>query len=60
VTVRLLNCRASPVRDAQSLRVLARGDAVRVLARESGWNSIAHSGRQCWVAERFISSERPL
>ena len=60
VVARLLNCRASPVLRAASVRILPRGEAVWVIAREPGWLSIAHQGRQCWVAERYVSAEAPV
>jgi uncharacterized protein YgiM (DUF1202 family) len=60
VATRLLVCRASPARSSAALRKLARGEPVRVLAREPGWASLAHNGRQCWVADRYLSTERPL
>jgi hypothetical protein len=60
VTARLLNCRASPILGARSLRILARGESVQILAREPGWLSIAHRDRQCWVVERYVSKPKPL
>jgi hypothetical protein len=59
VTARILNCRASPVEEAGSVKKLSRGAEVEVLAREADWMSISHDGRQCWAAVRYISPDRP-
>jgi hypothetical protein len=59
VTARILNCRASPVEQAGSVKKLSRGAEVEILAREAEWMSISHGGRQCWVAVRYISPDRP-
>jgi hypothetical protein len=59
VTANILNCRASPVAQAGSVKKLSRGAEVEVLAREAEWMSISHNGRQCWAAVRYISPDRP-
>jgi hypothetical protein len=59
VTARILNCRASPVEQAGSVKKLSRGDEVAILAREADWMSISHDGRQCWAGVRYISLDRP-
>jgi hypothetical protein len=60
VNARIVNCRASPVDRAASVRKLARGASVAVLAREDGWTSVSHRSRQCWIASRYLSHEAPL
>jgi hypothetical protein len=60
ISARLVNCRESPTLGARSLKTLARGDQVQVLASEPGWTSIAYRGRQCWVADRYVSYSPPL
>lgn len=59
VTASLLNCRSAPAREARSVRRLARGDSVDILARDGEWASIAAQGGQCWVLSRYISTARP-
>jgi hypothetical protein len=41
------------------VRKLVRGAQVQILAREDDWISVAHKGRQCWVAARFLSAAQP-
>jgi hypothetical protein len=60
VTASLVNCRESPVEQAKTVRKLRRGAELDVLATESGWASVAQSGRQCWVMDRYISAAQPL
>lgn len=60
VTASVLSCRTAPAMQARRVRNLGRGDAVRVLAREGEWVSIAHRGAQCWALARFVSGETPL
>ena len=60
VNARIVNCRASPIDRAVSVRKLARGTSVSVLAREEGWTSVSIRGRQCWVASRYVSREAPI
>lgn len=59
VTARILNCRVSPVSQATSVRKIARGSRVEILARDEEWVSISHRGRQCWALARYISREEP-
>lgn len=59
VTASFLNCRSTPSNDADTLRKLERGAPVRVLGTNPGWSSIAHQGRQCWVATQHLSATRP-
>jgi hypothetical protein len=60
VTASLLNCRTAPAEQAEPVRILSRGDSVRVLAVEAPWASVSHRGRQCWASTRYISAEQPL
>lgn len=60
VAASLLNCRAAPARQARSVRVLARGEPVRILEREEGWASLAHQGGQCWAQARYLTVEQPI
>lgn len=61
VTAGLLNCRAAPSQQTAVVRRLERGDRVRLIAAaEPGWASVAHQGRQCWVASRYLAREEPL
>jgi hypothetical protein len=59
VTAGIVNCRASPVEQAASVKKLSRGAEVEIIAREADWLSISHKGRQCWAASRYISPDRP-
>ncbi|HEX8216554.1 MAG TPA: SH3 domain-containing protein, partial [Allosphingosinicella sp.] len=60
VTARLLRCRSAPARQARPVRTFRRGTRVDMLALDGDWASISHRGRQCWVAARYLSTERPL
>ena len=60
VTASLLNCRSAPARQAQSLKVLLRGDIVRLLARDGEWVSLVYEGGQCWALVRYFSLDRPI
>lgn len=60
VTAGGLACRAEPGPGAAELRQLLRGDAVRLIARDGDWASIAHHGEQCWTPVRYLSVERPI
>lgn len=60
VTASLLNCRTAPAEQAESVRILRRGDSVQVLALEPDWASISHRGRQCWASSRYLSAQQPL
>lgn len=59
VTASMLKCRSMPSNDATLLRKLERGAPVKVLGANPGWSSIAHQGRQCWVATQHLSATRP-
>jgi hypothetical protein len=60
VTASLLNCRTAPAEQAAPVRILPRGEPVRVLALEPAWASVSHRGRQCWASTRYLSAEQPL
>ena len=60
VTASLLNCRAVPTNDGETVRRLSRGDAVQVLGADPGWVSVSHQGRQCWASSEWISTVKPL
>jgi hypothetical protein len=60
VTASLLNCRTAPAEQAEPVRILQRGETVRVLALEPAWASVSHRGRQCWASTRYLSAEQPL
>jgi hypothetical protein len=60
VTASLLNCRAVPADDGETVRRLSRGDAVKVLGADPGWVSVSHQGRQCWASAQWISTVKPL
>lgn len=61
VAASLLNCRSAPARQADVVRRLERGDSIGIIATEnSDWASVAHQGRQCWVASRYLAREEPL
>lgn len=60
VTASGLACRAEPGPGAAEVRQLVRGDAVRLIARDGDWASIAHHGAQCWTPLRYLSVERPI
>jgi len=60
VTASLLQCRSAPVNQSPAVRKLVRGAEVQVLARDGAWASVAHKGRQCWAAVRFLSAAQPL
>lgn len=59
VTASVLNCRSTPSNEADTMRRLERGAPVSVLGASPGWSSIAHQGRQCWVATQHLSATRP-
>ena len=59
VSASVLQCRSAPVDRAAPVRKLVRGAQVQILAREGEWMSIAHKGRQCWAAARFLSAAEP-
>lgn len=60
VTASLLNCRNAPAREAESVKVLMRGDPVRLLARDGEWVSLVHESGQCWALVRYFSVEQPI
>lgn len=60
VTASLLNCRAVPTNDGETVRKLSRGDAVQVLGADPGWVSVSHQGRQCWASSEYLSTVKPL
>jgi hypothetical protein len=60
VAARIMNCRSAPARQAGSVRKLARGEPVEIIAREGDWVSVSHRGRQCWAAARYLSTQQPL
>jgi hypothetical protein len=60
VTASLLNCRSAPAREAESLKVLVRGDLVRLLARDGEWVSLEYEGGQCWALIRYFSLDQPI
>ena len=60
VTASLLNCRAVPTNDGETVRRLSRGDSVKVLGADPGWVSVSHQGRQCWASSQWISTVKPL
>jgi hypothetical protein len=60
VTASLLNCRAAPALEAETVETLTRGDPVRLLARDGEWVSLVDRGGQCWALIRFFSVERPI
>ena len=59
VTASVLQCRSAPVERSTPVRKLVRGAQVQILAREDDWISVAHKGRQCWAAARFLSAAQP-
>lgn len=59
VTASLLNCRAAPDEESETVRRLRRGAAVDLLGSRIGWFSIAHQGQQCWAYRDYISMTRP-
>ncbi|MDP8913369.1 MAG: SH3 domain-containing protein [Pseudomonadota bacterium] len=60
VTASVLQCRSAPVHQSPAVRKLVRGAEVQILAHEGAWASVAHKGRQCWAAARFLSAAQPL
>lgn len=60
VTASVLNCRTSPAREAESVKVLMRGDLVLLLAGDAEWVSLVHEGGQCWALARYFSAEQPI
>jgi hypothetical protein len=60
VAASVLSCRAAPVLQALRVRNLARGQQVRVLARDGDWASIERRGGQCWVRAHYLSPVPPL
>jgi hypothetical protein len=60
VTASVLQCRSAPVNQSPAVRKLVRGAEVQILARDGAWASVAHKGRQCWAAARFLSTAQPL
>jgi hypothetical protein len=60
VTASVLNCRSAPAREAESLKMLVRGEAVRLLARDGEWVSLAYEGGQCWALLRYFSLDEPV
>jgi hypothetical protein len=60
VTASVLNCRSAPAREAESVRMLERGEAVRLLARDGEWVSLAYEGGQCWALLRYFSLDEPV
>jgi hypothetical protein len=59
VSASVLQCRSAPVERSAPVRKLVRGAQVQILAREGEWVSVAHKGRQCWAAGRFLSAAEP-
>ncbi len=59
VTASVLQCRSAPVNRSPAVRKLVRGAEVQILARDGAWISVAHKGRQCWAAARFLSAAQP-
>jgi hypothetical protein len=60
VTAGVLNCRSAPALEAEPVKILVRGDAVRLIARDGEWVSLVQTGGQCWALARYFSAERPL
>ena len=60
VTASLLNCRNAPAREAESVKVLMRGDPVQLLARDGEWVSLVHESGPCWALVRYFSVEQPI
>jgi hypothetical protein len=60
VTASLLNCRAAPALEGETVKVLTRGDPVLLLARDREWVSLVHEGGQCWALMRYFSAEQPI
>jgi uncharacterized protein YraI len=48
--------KAEPFRDAKSIGSIAKGDAVEIVAKQSGWLQIKVRGKQGWV--RMLSVRR--
>jgi hypothetical protein len=59
VSVSTLKCRGGPAEVTDVVRRLDRGTAVKVLALEGDWASIAHRQRQCWAAVRYLAAQQP-
>jgi hypothetical protein len=59
VTASVLQCRSTPAEGSEPVRKLVRGSEVQILGREGDWSSVAHKGRQCWAATRFLSAVQP-
>ncbi len=52
VSAAMLNVRSGPGNDLPVVKVLARGEKVRVLAEEDGWLRITHGGAKGYIRNR--------
>lgn len=59
VTAHVLNCRSAPAQQANSVKVLRRGERIRLIARDGDWVSLVDGG-QCWALARYFSLEPPI
>ena len=59
VSARVLNCRSAPAIQARTVRRLARGEQVQLVAREGDWISLGYEGGQCWALATYLSRQRP-
>lgn len=58
VTASMLNCRAAPAIEADTVEMLARGDGVQLLARDGEWVSLVTQSGQCWAQARYFSVDQ--
>jgi uncharacterized protein YgiM (DUF1202 family) len=59
VTATALNVRSEASADAELVAQVKRGGALAVVEEREGWVNVRlEDGREGWVAERFVSSER--
>lgn len=54
-----VNVRDAATNQSQVIGALTTGDAVEKLGEERSWIKIKYEGREAWVYEKYMSSEKP-
>lgn len=54
-----LNVRSAPHTGAEVMGVLNTGDSLRRTGYTESWSRVVYEGRECFVASRYLSTEKP-
>jgi uncharacterized protein YgiM (DUF1202 family) len=55
-----LNCRADPAARSRLVEKLAGDDQVDARETQGDWVKLNRTGKDCWVAKRFLSESPPI